>query len=115
MGNLFPHGESTSLNFPAKIKNSLRTIPSFDMMSKFPGSGHSCRRRYANKLYVGKKNKNKNKNKNEIYICEAVCDAVREWSEVTRPSADCQKTIFVRFKRFRKILKKFAERSRDSG
>ena len=34
-------------------------------------------------LYVGKKKKN------EIYICEAVCDAVREWSEVTRSSADC--------------------------
>ena len=33
------------------------------MMSKFPGSDHSCRRRYANKLYVRKKNKNKNKNK----------------------------------------------------
>ena len=30
---------------------------------------------------------------NEIYICEAVCDAVREWSEVTRPSADCQTTF----------------------
>ena len=43
---------------------------------------------------------------NEIYICEAVCDAVREWSEVTRPSADCQTTFFGRFKRFGKILKK---------
>ena len=31
---------------------------------------------------------------NERYICEAVCDAVREWSEVTRPSADCQTTFF---------------------
>ena len=79
------------------------------MMSKFPGSDHSCRRRYANKLYVGKKNKN------EIYICEAVCDAVREWSVVTRPSADCQTTFFGRFKRFGKILKKVAERSRNSG
>ena len=28
--------------------------------------------------------RNKNKNKNEIHICEAVCDAVREWSEVTK-------------------------------
>ena len=114
------------------------------MMSKFPGSDHSCRRRYVNKLFVGKKNKN------EIYICEAVCDAVREWSEVTRPSADCQTTIFRRFKQLeifwkkslnghatvvgghatvgrlsnndfstfqaiRKFLKKVAERSRDSG
>ena len=52
---------------------------------------------------------------NEIYICEAVCDAVREWSEVTRPTADCQTTFFRRFKQFGKILKKVAERSRDSG
>ena len=57
---------------------------------------------------------NKNEN-NEIYICEAVCDAVRGWSEVTRPSADCQTTFFRRFKQFGKILKKVAERSRDSG
>ena len=35
--------------------------------------------------------------------------------EVTRPSADCQTTFFVRFKWFWKILKKVAERSRDSG
>ena len=156
------------------------------MMSNFPGSDHSCRRRYVIKLFVGKKNNNnknkKNKNKeisrsglslpveylrngkryssfvftldngkshatkgcnpglcscyhfpdivvaniknfkifdfdvkfaratwympsnefarhnNEIYICEAVCDAVREWSEVTRLSADCRTTIFRRFK-----------------
>ena len=34
---------------------------------------------------------------------------------VTRPSADCQTTFFGRFKRFGKILKKVAERSRDSG
>ena len=53
--------------------------------------------------------------KNEIYICEAVCDAVREWSEVTRPSADCQTSFFRRFKQFGEILKKVAERSRDSG
>ena len=52
---------------------------------------------------------------NEIYICEAVCDAVREWSEVTRPTADCQTTFFRRFKQFGNILKKVAERSRDSG
>ena len=70
------------------------------MMSKFPGSDHSCRRRYVNKLFVGKKNKN------EIYICEAVCDAVREWSEVTRPSADCQTTIFRRFKQLEIFWKK---------
>ena len=60
------------------------------------------------KLFVGKKNNN------EIYICEAVW-CVREWSEVTRPSADCQTTFFGRFKRFGKILIKVAERSRDSG
>ena len=52
---------------------------------------------------------------NEIYICETVCDAVREWSEVTRPSADCQTTIFWRFKQLEIFLKKVAERSRDSG
>ena len=34
----------------------------------------------------------------------------RQWSEVTRPSADCQTTFFGRFKRFGKILKKVAER-----
>ena len=39
----------------------------------------------------------------------------RQWSEVTRPSADCQTTFFGLFKRFGKILKKVAERSRDSG
>ena len=39
----------------------------------------------------------------------------RQWSEVTRPSADCQTTFFGRFKRFGVILKKVAERSRDSG
>ena len=39
----------------------------------------------------------------------------RQWSEVTRPSTDCQTTFFGRFKRFGKILKKVAERSRDSG
>ena len=81
------------------------------MMSKFPGSDHSCRRRYVNKLLAERKKKKKN----EIYICEAVCDAVREWSEVTRPTADCQTTFFRRFKQFGKILKKVAERSRDSG
>ena len=35
--------------------------------------------------------------------------------EVTRPSADGQTTLFVRFKRLWKILKKVAERSRNSG
>ena len=39
----------------------------------------------------------------------------RQWSEITRPSDDCQTTFFGRFKRFGKILKKVAERSRDSG
>ena len=38
-----------------------------------------------------------------------------QWSEVGRLSADCQTTIFGRFKQFGKILKKVAERSRDSG
>ena len=40
---------------------------------------------------------------------------MREWSEVTRPSADCQTTSFRRFKQLEKYLKKVVERSRDSG
>ena len=43
------------------------------MMSKFPGSDHSSRRRYVAKLLAERIDKNNNKN--EIYICEAVCDA----------------------------------------
>ena len=39
----------------------------------------------------------------------------RQWSEVTRPSADCQTTFFGRFKELKIFLKKVAERSRDSG
>ena len=39
----------------------------------------------------------------------------RQWSEVTRPSADCQTTFFERFKQSGEILKKVTERSRDSG
>ena len=66
-----------------------------------------------NKLLAERKKKKKNKN--EIYICKAVCDAGLEWSEVTRPSADCQTTIFRRFKQLEIFLKKVAERSRDSG
>ena len=34
----------------------------------------------------------------------------RQWSEVTRPSDDCQTTFFRRFKRFGEILKKVTER-----
>ena len=41
--------------FPAKIRNSLQLIPTFDMMSKFPELNHSCRRRYVAKLFGGKK------------------------------------------------------------
>ena len=73
------------------------------MMSKFPGSDHSCRRRYVIKLFVGKKN---NKNKNEIYICEAVCDAVREWLEVTRPSARLSNNDFSTFQAIRNFFEK---------
>ena len=39
----------------------------------------------------------------------------RHWSEVSRPSADCQTTFYGRFKHFGKILKKVSGRSRDSG
>ena len=39
----------------------------------------------------------------------------RQWSEVRRPSADCQTTFFRRFKQLGKILKKVTEGSRDSG
>ena len=54
--------------FPPKSENSLRPIPSFDMMSKFPGSDHSCRRRYVHKLLAERKknNNNNNNNKNKI-------------------------------------------------
>ena len=38
----------------------------------------------------------------------------RQWSEVTRLSADCWTTFFRRFKLFGNFLKKVAERSRDS-
>ena len=34
----------------------------------------------------------------------------RQWSEVTRPSADCQTTFIRRFKQFGKILKKVAKK-----
>ena len=39
----------------------------------------------------------------------------RQWSEITRPSADCQTTFFERFKQLGYCLKKVTERSRDSG
>ena len=39
----------------------------------------------------------------------------RQWSEVTRPSDDCQTTFFRRFKQLETIWKKVTERSRDSG
>ena len=39
----------------------------------------------------------------------------RQWSEVTRPSADCQTTISRRFKQLEIFVKKVAEQSRDSG
>ena len=36
-----------------------------------------------------------------------------QWSEVTRPSPDCQTTFFGRVKQLGKVLKKVTERSRD--
>ena len=39
----------------------------------------------------------------------------RQWSEVTRPSADCQTTFFGHFKQFGIFSKKVTERWRDSG
>ena len=36
-------------------------------------------------------------------------------SEVTRPSTDCQTTVFRGIKQLEEFLKKVAERSRDSG
>ena len=39
----------------------------------------------------------------------------RQWSEVSRPSADCQTTFFGRLKQFEIFLKRVTERSRDSG
>ena len=49
------------------------------------------------------------------YIEKSRWTVTRQWSEVTRPSADCQTTFLGRFKRFEEILKKVAERLRDSG
>ena len=83
-------------------------------------------------LYVGKKKKKKKKINNEIYICEAVCEAVRKNHgnkvagpsrdspltfkqhffdvptklEVTRPSADCQTTVFRGIKQLEEFFKK---------
>ena len=39
----------------------------------------------------------------------------RQWSVVTRLSADCQTTFFRRLNQIENFLKKVAERSRDSG
>ena len=39
----------------------------------------------------------------------------RQWSEVTRPLAGCQTTLFLCFEQFGKFLKKVTEWSRDSG
>ena len=50
-----------------------------------------------------------------IFFEKSRWKVTRQWSEVTRPSADCQTTFFGCFKQFEKILKKVAERSRDSG
>ena len=50
-----------------------------------------------------------------IFFEKSRWTVTRQWSEVTRPSADCQTTFFGRFQRFGKILKKVADRSRDSG
>ena len=103
------------------------------MMSKFPGSDHSCRRRYVALLLAERRNKN------EIYICEAVCEAVRKKTRelksrtITWQSADFHTTFFRRSnqvgadatvgrlsnncfpKQLEIFLKKVAERSRDSG
>ena len=50
-----------------------------------------------------------------IFFVKSHWTVTRQWSEVTRPSADCQTTFFVRFKQFEIFLKKVTERSRDSG
>ena len=50
-----------------------------------------------------------------IFFEKSRWTVTRQWSEVTRPSADRQTTFFGRFKQFWKILKKITERSRDSG
>ena len=121
LGNVYPHRESTSWNFLAKIKNSLRPIPSFDMMSKFPGWDHSCKRTWTS-CSAERRN-----NEKETYA--SVCEAVRNKHgskvtgpsrdrpllEVMRPSADCQTAFFRRLKQFGNILEKVAERSCDSG
>ena len=50
-----------------------------------------------------------------IFFEKSHWTVTRQWSEVTRPSADCQTTFFGRFKQFEFFLKKVTERSRDSG
>ena len=60
---------------------------------------------------------------NVFWTFQAICEnfeksrwtVTRQWSEVTRLSADCQTTIFGRFKQLEFFLKKVAKRSRDSG
>ena len=51
----------------------------------------------------------------DFQISENLFDFPTVKSEVTRPSADCQTTVFRRFKQLEEFLKKVAERSRDSG
>ena len=98
-GTYFPHGESTSWNFPAKIRNSLRPIPSFDMMSKFPGSDHSCRRRYvalllAEEGIITRKTTYASVCKSRTkQTRKKVTGVTRQWTEVTRTSTDCQTTF----------------------
>ena len=78
-----------SWNFPAKIKNSLRPIPSFEMMSKFPGWDHSCRRRYVNKLFGGKKKKERERQHTLAYVeplLNGHATVVGGHATVTRPS-----------------------------
>ena len=49
-GISFPHRESASWNFPAKIKNSLLPVNIFHLISKNPGLTFSPRRRYVDKI-----------------------------------------------------------------
>ena len=113
-GTYFPHGESTSWNFPAKIRNCLRPIPSFDMMSKFPGSDHSCRRRYVALLLAEKLIRIRTRKTTYASVCKSrtkqtrkkVTGVTRQWTEVTRTSTDCQTTFLDVWSNLEKFWKK---------
>ena len=96
MGNLFPSWGINELEFSRWNQKFSSSYPYFDIVSKFPGSDHSCRKRYVNKLLAERKKK---KNNNEIYIREAayVSCAKTHGSKVVGQSRDHALTFKQRF------------------